>query len=60
MMTDQGQQQKRGLFGQVFHWVDVKIFQYNVTFGLYMLDQWERWLFSILKSTVLQLLWPKD
>ncbi|MBA0849444.1 hypothetical protein Goshw_016140 [Gossypium schwendimanii] len=30
------------------NWVQRKIFLYNVTFGLYMLDWWERCLFSIL------------
>ncbi|XP_043692420.1 uncharacterized protein LOC122642880 isoform X1 [Telopea speciosissima] len=31
-----------------------KIYLYNVTFGLYMLDWWERFLFNIL---VIILLW---
>ncbi|KAK3007829.1 hypothetical protein RJ639_014519, partial [Escallonia herrerae] len=30
------------------NWVQRKIYLYNVTFGLYMLDWWERCLFSIL------------
>ncbi|KAJ0785516.1 putative small subunit of serine palmitoyltransferase [Helianthus annuus] len=30
------------------NWVQRKIYLYNVTFGLYMLDAWERYLFSIL------------
>ncbi|MBA0555943.1 hypothetical protein Golob_026088 [Gossypium lobatum] len=30
------------------NWVQRKIYLYNVTFGLYMLDWWERYLFSIL------------
>ena len=30
------------------HWIGRKIFLYNVTFGLYMLDWWESYLFSIL------------
>ncbi|CAA3005295.1 probable phosphatase 2C 55 [Olea europaea subsp. europaea] len=29
------------------NWIQRKIFLYNVTFGLYMLDWWERYLFSI-------------
>ncbi|KAH7285393.1 hypothetical protein KP509_33G026300 [Ceratopteris richardii] len=35
-------------------WVNRKIFLYNVTFGLYMLDWWERLLFNFL---VLLLIW---
>lgn len=30
------------------NWIQRKIHLYNVTFGLYMLDWWERYLFSIL------------
>ncbi|KAH7843301.1 hypothetical protein Vadar_014969 [Vaccinium darrowii] len=30
------------------NWVQRKIYLYNVTFGLYMLDWWERCLFNIL------------
>ena len=30
------------------NWIQRKIYLYNVTFGLYMLDWWERYLFSIL------------
>jgi hypothetical protein len=30
-------------------WVGKKIHLYNVTMGLYMLDWWERCLFSILR-----------
>ncbi|XP_009629655.1 uncharacterized protein [Nicotiana tomentosiformis] len=36
------------------NWIQRKIYLYNVTFGLYMLDWWERCLFNIL---VLVLLW---
>ncbi|XP_028767115.1 uncharacterized protein LOC114731521 [Neltuma alba] len=36
------------------NWVQRKIYLYNVTFGLYMLDWWERCLFNIL---VIVLLW---
>ncbi|KAL1330161.1 uncharacterized protein LOC107634542 [Arachis ipaensis] len=30
------------------NWIQRKIFLYNVTFGLYMLDWWERCTFNIL------------
>jgi hypothetical protein len=30
------------------NWIGRKIHLYNVTIGLYMLDWWERYLFSIL------------
>ncbi|KAK9689342.1 hypothetical protein RND81_09G053800 [Saponaria officinalis] len=30
------------------NWLQRKIFLYNVTFGLYMLDWWERYLFNTL------------
>lgn len=33
---------------EVMNWIQRKIYLYNVTFGLYMLDWWERYLFSIL------------
>ncbi|GMP31717.1 hypothetical protein CsSME_00005813 [Camellia sinensis var. sinensis] len=33
---------------ETMNWVQRKIYLYNVTFGLYMLDWWERCLFSIL------------
>ncbi|KAG5535809.1 hypothetical protein RHGRI_023546 [Rhododendron griersonianum] len=36
------------------NWVQRKIYLYNVTFGLYMLDWWERCLFNIL---VVVLMW---
>ncbi|XP_010522075.1 PREDICTED: uncharacterized protein LOC104800827 [Tarenaya hassleriana] len=36
------------------NWVQRKIYLYNVTFGLYMLDWWERYLFNAL---VMVLLW---
>ncbi|KAK8369658.1 hypothetical protein V6Z11_A01G125900 [Gossypium hirsutum] len=36
------------------NWVQRKIFLYNVTFGLYMLDWWERCLFNML---VIVLMW---
>ncbi|KAJ0014725.1 hypothetical protein Pint_21298 [Pistacia integerrima] len=36
------------------NWVQRKIYLYNVTFGLYMLDWWEHYLFNIL---VFALLW---
>eukprot|EP00245_Coleochaete_scutata_P014573 TRINITY_DN6259_c0_g1_i1.p1 TRINITY_DN6259_c0_g1~~TRINITY_DN6259_c0_g1_i1.p1 ORF type:complete len:161 (-),score=16.24 TRINITY_DN6259_c0_g1_i1:39-521(-) len=43
-----------GPLGHVRAWIDKKIFLYNVTFGLYMLDWWERYLFNTLG---LLLLW---
>ncbi|GAY40201.1 hypothetical protein CUMW_050200 [Citrus unshiu] len=36
------------------NWIQRKIHLYNVTFGLYMLDWWERYLFNIL---VVVLMW---
>ncbi|KAI3807046.1 hypothetical protein L1987_22966 [Smallanthus sonchifolius] len=36
------------------NWVQRKIYLYNVTFGLYMLDPWERYLFNGL---VIVLMW---
>ncbi|KAI3512921.1 hypothetical protein L1887_20244 [Cichorium endivia] len=36
------------------NWAQRKIFLYNVTFGLYMLDPWERYLFNAL---VIVLMW---
>ncbi|XP_065873204.1 uncharacterized protein [Euphorbia lathyris] len=36
------------------NWIQRKIYLYNVTFGLYMLDWWERCLFNIL---VVVLMW---
>ncbi|XP_051126954.1 uncharacterized protein LOC127248581 [Andrographis paniculata] len=36
------------------NWIQRKIYLYNVTFGLYMLDWWERLLFNTL---VLVLMW---
>lgn len=33
------------------NWIQRKIYMYNVTFGLYMLEWWERYLFSILLQT---------
>ncbi|KAG9445877.1 hypothetical protein H6P81_012005 [Aristolochia fimbriata] len=35
-------------FRQKMNWVQRKIYLYNVTFGLYMLEWWERYLFNIL------------
>ncbi|KAJ0617766.1 putative small subunit of serine palmitoyltransferase [Helianthus annuus] len=32
------------------NWVQRKIYLYNVTFGLYMLDAWERYLFNSEQS----------
>ncbi|XP_015574329.1 uncharacterized protein LOC8280959 isoform X2 [Ricinus communis] len=36
------------------NWIQRKIYLYNVTFGLYMLDWWERCLFNTL---VVVLMW---
>ncbi|XP_043715065.1 uncharacterized protein LOC122663421 [Telopea speciosissima] len=36
------------------NWIQRKIYMYNVTFGMYMLDRWERYLFNLL---VIILLW---
>ncbi|XP_057973240.1 uncharacterized protein LOC131161475 [Malania oleifera] len=36
------------------NWIQRKIYLYNVTFGLYMLDWWERYLFNTL---VIVLMW---
>ncbi|KAK4264008.1 hypothetical protein QN277_029350 [Acacia crassicarpa] len=36
------------------NWIQRKIYLYNVTFGLFMLDWWERYLFNTL---VLVLMW---
>lgn len=40
--------QRQGWLRRLLAWVDRKFFLYNVTTGLYMLDWWERYLFSIL------------
>ncbi|KAG7949444.1 hypothetical protein I3843_13G062700 [Carya illinoinensis] len=36
------------------NWIQRKIYLYNVTFGLYMLDWWERYFFNAL---VIVLMW---
>ena len=36
--------------------LEVKIFQYNITFGLYMLDPWERWVFNVAALVTVSLL----
>ncbi|CDP07539.1 unnamed protein product [Coffea canephora] len=36
------------------NWIQRKIYLYNVTFGLYMLDWWERYLFNTL---IIVLMW---
>ncbi|QDZ21322.1 hypothetical protein HOP50_05g38530 [Chloropicon primus] len=33
-------------------WVDDTIFKYNITFGLYMLDPWERCVFNLVAFLV--------
>jgi hypothetical protein len=43
-----GRQQRQGFSSRIMAWVNRTIFVYNVTTGLYMLDWWERYLFSIL------------
>ncbi|VVA90198.1 unnamed protein product [Arabis nemorensis] len=35
------------------NWVQRKIYLYNVTFGLYMLDWWERYLFNALVAVLM-------
>ncbi|CAN6165990.1 unnamed protein product [Urochloa humidicola] len=40
--------------GEEMSWISRKLFLYNVTFGLYVMDWWERYLFNII---VLILLW---
>ncbi|KAL2603129.1 hypothetical protein R1flu_017236 [Riccia fluitans] len=45
---------RKGFVERSLHWINSKIYVYNVTFGLYMLDWWERLLFNML---VLLLLW---
>ncbi|KAI4372918.1 hypothetical protein MLD38_011099 [Melastoma candidum] len=40
--------------GKAMNWIRRKVYLYNVTFGLYMLDWWERYLFNIL---VIVLMW---
>jgi hypothetical protein len=32
--------------GKLRRWLDLRIFQYNITFGLYMLEPWERLVFN--------------
>ncbi|CAL5371179.1 unnamed protein product [Camellia sinensis] len=39
---------------ETMNWVQRKIYLYNVTFGLYILDWWERCLFNTL---VVVLMW---
>jgi len=34
--------------GEEMSWIGRKLFLYNVTIGLYAMDWWERYLFSIL------------
>lgn len=48
-----GAQQKKGILQRAVAWVDAKIYVYNVTFGLYMLDWWERVLFNVLAVLLL-------
>ncbi|KAJ7549267.1 hypothetical protein O6H91_07G047000 [Diphasiastrum complanatum] len=46
--------QGKGSFKRLRAWVDGKLFLYNVTFGLYMLEWWEQILFNMV---LLLLLW---
>ncbi|KAG2673085.1 hypothetical protein I3760_13G072900 [Carya illinoinensis] len=39
---------------RAMNWIQRKIYLYNVTFGLYMLDWWERYFFNAL---VIVLMW---
>ena len=36
-------------------WLELKVFQYNITFGLYMLEPWERLVFNVAGLLVLGL-----
>ncbi|TKW31751.1 hypothetical protein SEVIR_2G126500v4 [Setaria viridis] len=47
-----GTKRQRG--GEEMSWISRKLFLYNVTVGLYVMDWWERYLFN---SIVLILLW---
>ncbi|KAK1427616.1 hypothetical protein QVD17_16306 [Tagetes erecta] len=47
-------EQKLRFDSMSMNWVQRKIYLYNVTFGLYMLDPWERYLFNAL---VIVLMW---
>ncbi|KAJ0795153.1 putative small subunit of serine palmitoyltransferase [Helianthus annuus] len=35
------------------NWAQRKIYLYNVTFGLYMLDPWERYLFNAVVAVLM-------
>eukprot|EP00249_Psilotum_nudum_P005487 c18921_g1_i1 orf=832-1173(-) len=52
--TEAVKMQEWGRIGHLYRWIQRKIFVYNVTFGLYMLDWWEHYLFNTL---VFLLLW---
>ncbi|KAI4313762.1 hypothetical protein L6164_026717 [Bauhinia variegata] len=45
---------KRILAMKDMNWIQRKIYLYNVTFGLFMLDWWERFLFNTM---VVVLMW---
>jgi len=40
-------------FSHIGTWIRSKIFLYNVTYGLYMLDWWERYLFNTIMILLL-------
>jgi len=40
-------------FSRIGAWIRSKIFLYNVTYGLYMLDWWERYLFNTIMILLL-------
>lgn len=40
-------------FSRIGTWIRSKIFLYNVTYGLYMLDWWERYLFNTIMILLL-------
>ena len=40
-------------FSRFGAWIKIKIFIYNVTYGLYMLDWWERYLFNTIMILLL-------
>ncbi|TVU39530.1 hypothetical protein EJB05_12954 [Eragrostis curvula] len=45
---------KKHTGGEEMSWISRKLFLYNVTFGLYVLDWWEQYLFNTI---LLVLLW---
>ncbi|TVT99298.1 hypothetical protein EJB05_55347 [Eragrostis curvula] len=41
---------KKHTGGEEMSWISRKLFLYNVTFGLYVLDWWEQYLFTISRA----------